>query len=163
VIHLIILVIFPFALFYVTNWPSNTVKIFNLGVELVLNINGFVFVLGLVGVFVCMCLHVILDPFSILRKATISFAISVCPPVHPHGTNRLSLEEFSWNFIFEFSSKICRQNSSSIKVFQEKLGLNMKTDIRFWSYLAHCFLEWKIFRTKIIWKIKKHVLYSVKL
>jgi hypothetical protein len=44
------------------------------------------------------------------RKATISFVMSVCPSVH---TEQLSSQhrEFSWNFIFEYFMKICRQNS----------------------------------------------------
>ena len=36
----------------------------------------------------------------------------------------------------------------------------MKTDIHLWSYLAHVFLEWKIFQTKVVEKIKIHVLCS---
>ena len=37
----------------------------------------------------------------------------------------------------------------------------MKTNIHFWSYLAHFFLEWEMFQTKIIEKIKAHILFSV--
>ena len=37
----------------------------------------------------------------------------------------------------------------------------MQTDIHFWSHLAHFFLEWKIFRTKVVEKIKTHILCSV--
>ena len=33
----------------------------------------------------------------------------------------------------------------------------MQTDIHFWSYLAHFFLEWKIFQTKVVKKIKTHI------
>jgi hypothetical protein len=36
----------------------------------------------------------------------------------------------------------------------------MKTDIRFSSYLAHFFLEWEMFQTKVVEKIKTHVLCS---
>ena len=41
---------------------------------------------------------VFLDAFAKLRKATFSVIMSV----HPHGTTRLPLEEFSWNFIFVY-------------------------------------------------------------
>ena len=36
-----------------------------------------------------------------------------------HGTTRLPLDGFSWNLIFEFFSKICRENSSFVKIWQE--------------------------------------------
>ena len=49
------------------------------------------------------------------REATISFVMSACPSVRPHGTTRLPLDGFSWNLIFAyFFSKICQQNSSFI-------------------------------------------------
>jgi hypothetical protein len=38
--------------------------------------------------------------------------------------------------------------------------LYMKTIIRFWSYLAHFFLEWGIFRTKVVEKIKTHFIFN---
>jgi len=37
----------------------------------------------------------------------------------------------------------------------------MKTNIHFWSYLAQFFLEWEMFQTKVVEKIKTHVLCSV--
>ena len=42
------------------------------------------------------------------RKATISFVMSVRPPVLPHGTTRLPLDGFSRNLIIEYFSKICK-------------------------------------------------------
>jgi len=51
-------------------------------------------------------------------KAIISFVMSVCPSLRPHGTTRLILNGFSWNFIFERFSKICGQNSNFIKIWQ---------------------------------------------
>jgi hypothetical protein len=44
---------------------------------------------------------------------------SVSLSVRPHGTTRLPLEGFSWNLIFHYFSKICRENSISIKICQE--------------------------------------------
>ena len=35
----------------------------------------------------------------------------------------------------------------------------MKTYVHFWSYFAQVFLEWEMFCTKIIEKIKTHILY----
>ena len=39
--------------------------------------------------------------------------------VRPHGTTRLPLDEFSWNLIFEYFSKIYWENSSFIKIWQQ--------------------------------------------
>ena len=36
-----------------------------------------------------------------------------------------------------------------------------QTDIRFWSYLAQFCLEWEMFQTKLVEKIKTHILCSV--
>ena len=46
-----------------------------------------------------------LGAFSIFRKATVSFVMSARPSVCPHGTTRLSLDEFSLNVIFGYFSK----------------------------------------------------------
>jgi hypothetical protein len=35
----------------------------------------------------------------------------------------------------------------------------MKTNIHFWSYLAHFFLEWEIFQAKFAEKIKTHFMF----
>jgi len=56
---------------------------------------------------------VILGAFAKLRKATISFVMSVCPPIPPsvrpsicpHGTTRLPLEGVSLNLIFDIFRK----------------------------------------------------------
>ena len=37
----------------------------------------------------------------------------------------------------------------------------MQTDIHFWSYLAQFFLEWEMFQTKVVEKIKTHILCSI--
>ena len=38
-----------------------------------------------------------------------------------------------------------------------------KTNTHFWSYLAHLFLEWKIFQTNVIEELETHILSSVTL
>jgi len=50
----------------------------------------------------------LLGAFTKLRKATISFVLSVC--LSPLGIVRLPLDRFSWNLVFENFSKICRGN-----------------------------------------------------
>ena len=37
----------------------------------------------------------------------------------------------------------------------------METNIHFWSYLAQPFLEWEMFQTKVVQKIKTHILCSI--
>ena len=37
----------------------------------------------------------------------------------------------------------------------------MKPDVNFCSYLSHFFLEWEMFQTKVVQKIKTHILFSV--
>jgi hypothetical protein len=37
----------------------------------------------------------------------------------------------------------------------------MKTYTHIWSYLAQFFLEWEMFRIKVVEKIKKHILCPV--
>ena len=61
------------------------------------------------------CVQFLLSAFAKLRKATVSFVMSVLQ----HGTNRLALDGFWLNLIFELFSKICRENSSFIKILQK--------------------------------------------
>jgi hypothetical protein len=67
--------------------------------------------------------------FAKLRKATISFVVSVRLSVRPHGTTRLSMDVLSWNVIFDCFSKIFPENWSFI--FWQEL-LYMKTDKHSW-------------------------------
>ena len=53
--------------------------------------------------------------FAELQKTTVSFVVSVCLSVRPHGKTLLPLDGFLRNVFFEYFSKICRQNSSYIK------------------------------------------------
>ena len=85
----------------------------------------------------------------------------MCPYACSHGTSLLWLDGFSRNVLFMYFSNICRENSSFIKIWKEWLLLYMETDIHFWSYLAHFFLELQIFQTKVVEKIKTHILFSV--
>ena len=53
--------------------------------------------------------------FVKLRKATISFVMSV----RPHGKYRLPLDGFSLNFVSEDFSKTCHDSSNLIKIGQK--------------------------------------------
>jgi hypothetical protein len=101
-----------------------------------------------------------LGAFAKLRKATISFVMSVRPSVCPNGTTRLPLDGVSWNATFEYFAKKCRQNSRFIKIWQEKRLLYMKTNIYFWSYLAQFFLECEMLVTKVLEEIKTQFVFN---
>jgi hypothetical protein len=62
---------------------------------------------------------IFLDPFAKLRKAAFNVVIALGPSVRPHGATLLQLDGFLWNLIFESFSKICRENSGFIKMWQE--------------------------------------------
>ena len=68
--------------------------------------------------------------FRRLRKKLL--LASSCLSIRPHGTTRRPLEGFSWKFIFDYFSKICRENSSFIKIRQECRVLYMKTNVHLW-------------------------------
>jgi hypothetical protein len=91
-----------------------------------------------------------------LRKATVSFVVCV----RPHGTTLLPVNGFSWNLIFEDLSNIFREHLSVIKIGRELRVLYMKTNIHFWSYLARFFVEWEMFQTKVVEKIKTQFFLS---
>ena len=54
---------------------------------------------------------VLLGAFAKLRRTTVSFVMSAYRSVRPHGTTRLPLHGSSWNLIFEYFPKACRENS----------------------------------------------------
>ena len=83
--------------------------------------------------------------FAKFQKMTIYFTMSVCPSFCLHGTTWLPLDIFSWNFIFEFFSKILSRKCF-IKVDQE--------------YLAQFLLEWKMFQKEVVEKIKTHFIFN---
>ena len=74
---------------------------------------------GCVCVCVCVCARCrFLGAFAKLRKVTVRFVMSVCLSVCPHGKTRFPLDGFLENWIFEYFSKICRENSSFFKISQ---------------------------------------------
>jgi hypothetical protein len=78
-----------------------------------------------------------LGAFAKLRKATVSFVMSVCPSAWhisvPTGG-------FSWNLVFQYFLKIFEENLSLIKNLTRITPAYMKTNIHLRSYLVH-FLE----------------------
>jgi hypothetical protein len=68
--------------------------------------------------------------------------------------NRPPLTKGTLNFISEDFSKICGENSSFIKIWHEQRALYMKTCV----HVTQLFLEWEIFLTRVVEKIKTRIL-----
>jgi hypothetical protein len=84
-----------------------------------------------------------LGVFGKLRKANISFVMSVCPPARmeqldPHAVD---FHEIWYLIIFRKSVK---KIAKFIKIWHELRVFYMKTTIHFCSYLALFFLEWEM-------------------
>jgi hypothetical protein len=93
-----------------------------------------------------------------LRKATISF-MSVCPSVRME--QQLPLGGAWRKLLFELFSKNCRVNLNLIKIRRESRVLYMKTFSHLRQYLVKFFLEWEMFYTKLVEKIKTNILCSI--
>jgi len=72
----------------------------------------------------------LLGALAKLRKRQL--AMSVCLSVCPHATTRLPLDAFSWNLVFGYFSKICRENEFSFKSDKNKGYVT-------WSRPIYCF------------------------
>ena len=93
----------------------------------------------------------------IAKSASATSCLAVRPSIYPHGATRLPMKGFSWNFIFERLSATCRENSSFIKIWRERLFLYVDTCVHLWHYLAEVSWEWEMFQTRSVKKIKnKH-------
>jgi hypothetical protein len=77
--------------------------------------------------------HRFLGTFEKFRKATISFFISICLPVCPSAWNNLAPTGriFMKFDIWRLFSKICRENSSLIKIRQLQLVIYIKKNTHF--------------------------------
>ena len=97
------------------------------------------------------------DVFAKVRKTTINFVISVCP-----SAIQLPLYGFSWNFISQYFSKICRENVSVIKVRQEYPVLYMTADMCTFVIMSHSFpSRVKNVSDKICMEKSHHILCSI--
>ena len=81
---------------------------------------------------VCYWKFSFLGALAKLRKATVSFIMSVRPSVRLHGTTELPLDGFLWNSIYQNCSKICREYTSFIKMWQEERVLYVKIYVYLW-------------------------------
>jgi hypothetical protein len=91
----------------------------------------------------CQYLGVFVKP----RKAITSYVMSVCLSV------RVPIEGFSWNFLYEYFSNVCRDNLSVIKIWQKWRVLYIKTQVHVAKFSLEGEFIWK-------WQRKsKHAFY----
>jgi len=97
-----------------------------------------------------------------LRNATTSFVMSVRLSVRPHGTTRLSLKEFSWNFLFHhFFFKSVEKIQVSSKPEKGNLYFTWRLIYIYDNkQLSFFFLKWEVIQTKVVEKIKTHFMYK---
>ena len=101
-----------------------------------------------------------LGAFEKLRKASISFVMSVHLSVW--NNSALTGTDFHEIWYLNIFRKSLWKIQVSLQPFKKKKKtLYMKTNKHFWSHLAHFFLEWEMFQTKVVEKIKTHILCSV--
>jgi hypothetical protein len=63
--------------------------------------------------------------------------------------------------IWQFFEKSAEKSQVSLKL-DKNIGYSyIKTSIHLWQYLAQFFLEWEMFQTKVVQKIKTHILSSI--
>jgi len=88
-----------------------------------------------------------------------SVQLSVCTS----AWNKLS--STGWIFIkfyfLVFSENPSKNNPIFFKKGLEQMLLYMKTNKYFLAYLAHFFLEWEMFQTKVVEKMKTRILFPV--
>ena len=71
----------------------------------------------------------------------------------PHISTRLPLDEFAWNLIFAYFSKVCARNSSLIELRQEQYIICVDYYVHLWKKnLPGFFVEWEIFQTEVVEK-----------
>jgi hypothetical protein len=87
----------------------------------------------------------------------LSVYLSACPSIRPHRTTRIPLIGFSWDLICENFSKICRKCSSFVKIWQEYRVLYTKI---LWQSLAELFVEWEMFPTHVVHKVKIYFIFN---
>ena len=98
--------------------------------------------------------------FAKWRKATVIF---VCLSVRLFASNsssptrQISIKFGIWVFLKIWGGG----RLSFLKILQERRTFHVKTYVHVWSYLTELSLEWKMFQTDVVEKIKTRVLCSV--
>ena len=106
----------------------------------------------------CVVTLIYISAFANLRKATISFVMSVRPSV------RIEQLGCHWtDFLEIWYLSIFRKSVEKIQVslkFYKNNGYFTRISMHFWSYLIHFSLEWEIFHANVVEKIKTHFVFN---
>jgi hypothetical protein len=103
----------------------------------------------------------LLGGFAKFRKATIGFLLSVWPSACPRGKTRLTLDGFSWNFIFDVFLKSVEVIQISLKSDQNNVRVLLWRPIYIFDNTLHIYsYNKKIFRQKLQRKLK-HILFWI--
>ena len=94
-----------------------------------------------------------------MRKATISFVTSVCP----HGTTRLPPDEIKKKRYLNIFRKSVEEIQVSLKSDKNNGYFTWRPIYTFYLILTHFFLEWGMFQTKVVEKIKTQILCAIKI
>jgi hypothetical protein len=87
-----------------------------------------------------------LGAFTTFQRATISLVMSVCPSVHPYETTQLH----SVLHLSIFQIPLISDNNNGY--------FTWRPIYIFLSHLTQFVLEWEMFHTKVVEKVKKHIL-----
>jgi len=107
----------------------------------------------------------LLGAFAELRKATITFVMSVhmsiCPSFHPHSTSYLSLNGFYYNLIFAFFRKSVEKIQFSLKREKKAMSTLHKDQYTFMNIYISILLIMRDISDKFVEKIKTYILLSI--
>jgi hypothetical protein len=92
------------------------------------------------------CACAFLGVFAKLRKAAVSFIMSVRPSAWNNSVSHW--KNFRETLYFGSFLKICGGKICFVKIWQEKWVLYMKIDVHFLSYVTQFCLEWNNLQTK---------------
>jgi len=117
----------------------------------------------------CCLNRLFLGVFEKLRKATVSFLMSVCPsvrpsfrpPNRPHGTTLLLWTDFLEIWYLSIFRKSVEKTLSLSKIWQENGYFTWSQISTFWSYLAEFFLEWEMFQTEVVESTERHFTVNI--
>jgi len=103
-----------------------------------------------------------------MQNATAIFVMCVGLSALPHGTTRLPVDRFSWNLMCEYLSippppifrKSVGKNQVSFKFDKNNWYFTWRHS-HLWYCLAEFYLEWEMFQTEVLDKIKNTFLCSI--
>jgi len=100
--------------------------------------------------------------FRCLRSCKKWLLASSCPSVQL-STHMEQLGSHGVDFHEIWDLSIFQKSVKKIQVSlkSDKNNRYLHEDIYFWSYLAHFFLEWKMFHAKVLEEVKTHFIFSI--